>query len=75
MSDLHAAGKAFQDARDAQKLAAARLQIAIREAIAKGMSEKQAAKVAGIDRGTVRRALGKSRGQKTIAPKTQVSTN
>lgn len=59
MSKLEQAGSAFQHARNAQKAAAARLHEAIREAVAEGMSEKQAAKIAGCDRMTVRRALGK----------------
>ena len=59
MTDLHKKGKAFKAARDRERLAAAALHEAIRVAVAKGMSESEAARVAGVDRMTVRRALGK----------------
>ena len=61
MSDLRRAGKAFAAARDKQQQAAARLHEAIRLAVMEGMSESEAARVAGVDRMTVRRALGNSR--------------
>lgn len=35
---------------------------AIRRAVAAGTSESRAAEIAGVDRGTVRRAVGKPRG-------------
>lgn len=59
MSNLSKAGKAFAAARDRERLAAAALHEAIRAAVAQGMSESEAARVAGVDRMTVRRALGK----------------
>lgn len=59
MNDLQKAGKAFAVARDRERLAAAKLHEAIRLAVADGMSESKAARVAGVDRMTVRRALGK----------------
>lgn len=46
-------------ARDKERALAAELYAAIREAVSGGMSEVEAAKVAGVDRMTVRRALGK----------------
>ena len=60
-ADLRRAGKAFAAARDKQQQAAARLHEAIRLAVMEGMSESEAARVAGVDRMTVRRALGNSR--------------
>ena len=57
--ELRKAGKAFAAARDRERLAAATLHEAIRKAVADGMSESEAARVAGVDRMTVRRALGK----------------
>jgi predicted DNA-binding protein (UPF0251 family) len=59
MTDLHKAGKAFKAARDRERLAAAHLHEQIRLAVLEGMSESEAARVAGVDRMTVRRALGK----------------
>lgn len=59
MSDLQKAGKAFATARDRERQAAAQLHEAIRLAVLEGMSESEAARVAGVDRMTVRRALGK----------------
>ena len=56
---LQHAGEAWSRARDVERLAAAGAQAIIRFAVAGGMSEVQAAKVAGVDRMTVRRALGK----------------
>lgn len=56
---LHDAGQAFRVARDNERRAAANLYAAIRLAILEGMNESQAARVAGVDRMTVRRALGK----------------
>ena len=58
-ADLRRAGKAFSAARDKQQQAAARLYEALRLAVMEGMSESEAARVAGVDRMTVRRALGK----------------
>lgn len=59
MTDLHKAGKAFKAARDRERLASAHLYEQIRLAVLEGMSESEAARVAGVDRMTVRRALGK----------------
>lgn len=59
MSDLAKAGKAFKAARDRERLAATYLHEQIRLAVLEGMSESEAARVAGVDRMTVRRALGK----------------
>ena len=56
---LQHAGEAWSRARDVERLAAAGVQAIVRYAVAGGMSEVQAAKVAGVDRMTVRRALGK----------------
>lgn len=57
--NLHNAGQAFKAARDNERRAAAQLYEAIRLAVLEGMSESHAARVAGVDRMTVRRALGK----------------
>lgn len=59
MSNLIKAGKAFKAAREKERLAAAYLHEQIRLAVLEGMSESEAARVAGVDRMTVRRALGK----------------
>jgi transposase len=59
MSELAKIGKQFRAATDRRKAIAVQLHAAIRAAVADGMSEMQAAKVAGVDRMTVRRALGK----------------
>lgn len=56
---LQHAGEAWSRARDVERMAAAGVQAIIRHAVAGGMSEVQAAKIAGVDRMTVRRALGK----------------
>lgn len=49
----------WHKARERERDLAAELYAAIVAAVASGMSEVQAAKVAGVDRMTVRRALGK----------------
>jgi DNA invertase Pin-like site-specific DNA recombinase len=59
MSRLEAVGRRWNAARVKERALAAELYEAIREAVAGGMSEVEAAKVAGVDRMTVRRALGK----------------
>jgi len=59
VSRLEAAGKRWNAARKKERELAAELYEAIREAVAGGMSEAEAARVAGVDRMTVRRALGK----------------
>ena len=59
MSDLARIGKQFKAATERRKAISAELHAAIRAAVAEGMSEVEAAKVAGVDRMTVRRALGK----------------
>ena len=59
MSHLLAIAKIWHAARDRERLLAAELYAAIRLAVNEGMSESEAARVAGVDRMTVRRALGK----------------
>jgi predicted DNA-binding protein (UPF0251 family) len=59
MTSLAAVAKKWHAARDRERALAAELYEAIRLAVNEGMSEVQAAKVAGVDRMTVRRALGK----------------
>jgi hypothetical protein len=61
MSDkaLAQAAKEWQAARLAERKKAAKLYAAIRLAVADGMTEVDAAKLAGVNRMTVRRALGK----------------
>jgi hypothetical protein len=49
----------WHKARERERDLAAELYAAIVAAVDSGMSEVQAAKVAGVDRMTVRRALGK----------------
>ena len=57
--DIAKAGRKWHAAKQRERNAAQELYAAIVEAVAGGMSEVQAAKVAGVDRMTVRRALGK----------------
>jgi DNA invertase Pin-like site-specific DNA recombinase len=57
--DLAKIGSRWNEARQRERALAAQLYAAIVEAVESGMSEVQAAKVAGVDRMTVRRALGK----------------
>ena len=57
--ELAKAGKKWHAAKDRERAMAVELYAAIVQAVKDGMSEVQAAKVAGVDRMTVRRALGK----------------
>lgn len=59
MTRLEAVGKRWNAAREKERALAAELYGAIREAVEGGMTEAEAARVAGVDRMTVRRALGK----------------
>jgi predicted DNA-binding protein (UPF0251 family) len=61
MNALAQAAKRWHTARDRERQAAAALHEAIRLAISEGTSEVDAARIAGVDRGTVRRAIGKAR--------------
>jgi len=56
---IEQAGQIFTEARQAQFRAAAALYTAIEHAHRSGISELQISKLAGVDRMTVRRALGK----------------
>ena len=56
---LRKAGRAWTKARDAERKCAEACHAAIVAAVAAGISERRAATIAGIDRMTVRRALGK----------------
>lgn len=56
---LHQTAKKWHLARERERKLAADLYEAIRLAVLEGMSESEAARVAGVDRMTVRRALGK----------------
>ena len=56
---LQRAGVAWDKAREVERALAAEMYAAIVEVVAGGVSEVQAAKIAGVDRMTVRRALGK----------------
>ena len=58
-SDLAKAGNRWHAAKDRERALAAELYAAIQRAVGEGLSEVQAAKMAGVDRMTVRRALGK----------------
>jgi predicted DNA-binding protein (UPF0251 family) len=59
MSNLAKVAKQWHNARDKERILAAELYAAIRLAVNEGMSESEAARVANVDRMTVRRALGK----------------
>lgn len=57
--DLERVSKQWHKARDRERELAAQMYDAIREAHAAGTPETQIAALAGVDRMTVRRALGK----------------
>lgn len=57
--ELRRAGKAWHDAKKRERDRAVALYEAIRVAVADGVSESEAARIAGVDRMTVRRAVGK----------------
>jgi len=59
MDQLLAAGQAWRKAKEAERRAAEDCYAALVAAVAAGVSEVEAAKLAGVDRMTVRRALGK----------------
>lgn len=59
MERLRRAGAAWAKARETERALAADMYAAIVDAVEGGVSEVQAAKLAGVDRMTVRRALGK----------------
>lgn len=58
-SKVGKAGAVWHKAKERERAAAAAMYAAMREAAAAGMPETQIAKAAGVDRMTVRRALGK----------------
>lgn len=57
--ELEATARKWHTARDKERALAADLYTAIRNACAEGMTEVEAARIADVDRMTVRRALGK----------------
>ena len=57
--DLGKIADKWHKARERERVLAVELYAALVAAVDSGMSEVQAAKVAGVDRMTVRRALGK----------------
>ena len=57
--DLAAIGKRWRTARTRERDLAAELYAALRDYCAAGGTESEAARLAGVDRMTVRRALGK----------------
>lgn len=59
MSHLTQVSKRWHAARTKERQLAAELYAAIRLAVNEGMTESEAARVANVDRMTVRRALGK----------------
>jgi DNA invertase Pin-like site-specific DNA recombinase len=59
MANIAKAGQAWSRAKQRERNAMMNLYEAIREASAEGMPETQIARAAGVDRMTVRRALGK----------------
>lgn len=56
---LETAGKVWNKSRETERARAAELYIAIRNYCENGGTEVKAAELAGVDRMTVRRALGK----------------
>lgn len=61
MTNLAAIAKRWHKARDAERALAAQLYDAIRQAHADGIAETEIARIANVNRGTVRQALGKPR--------------
>lgn len=59
MTELQRAADAWRKAKRSERAAAEQLHKAIRRAVSDGMSEAEVARVAGVNRMTVRRALGK----------------
>ena len=59
MGDLAKAAAKWHAAKQRERESAAALHAAIAQAVVSGMSEVEAAKIAGVNRLTVRRALGK----------------
>lgn len=57
--DVAKAGKQWHAAKARERDAAAKLYAAIVQAVEDGMTEVQAAELAGVNRMTVRRAMGK----------------
>ena len=57
--ELEAIGKKWQAARERERALATELYAALQRECAAGMTEVEAARLAGVDRMTVRRALGK----------------
>ena len=57
--DVAKAGKQWHSAKARERDAAAKLYAAIVQAVEGGLTEVQAAELAGVNRMTVRRALGK----------------
>lgn len=59
VEQLHKVSARWHKARERERALAVELYAAIVVAVESGLSEVQAAKIAGVDRMTVRRALGK----------------
>ena len=59
-SELAQAAKKWHAAKKREREASAQLYAAIVQAVEGGMSEVEAARIAGVNRITVRRALGKA---------------
>lgn len=59
--DLATISAQWHDAKRTERQSAANMYAAIVAAVDSGMSESEAARIAGVDRMTVRRALGKGR--------------
>jgi hypothetical protein len=57
--ELETAGKVWAKSKETERARAADLYVAIREFCDNGGTEVKAAELAGVDRMTVRRALGK----------------
>ena len=58
-TDLHALGESYRAAREGAERARVALHAGIKAAAAAGMSESEMARVTGVQRETVRKALGK----------------
>lgn len=59
MNELAKSANAWRKAKERERLMAAEMYEQIRRAVKNGMSESEAARVSGVDRMTIRRALGK----------------
>jgi len=71
--ELRKAGEAYRQARDRMETERLYLRGEIRDAAAAGMSESEMARVTGVQRETVRKALGKGLGSGSTAAREEES--